>query len=74
VQSLGRYLIILGITIAVIGAAVTFFPKMNFFGKLPGDIIIKRDNYTLQFPIVTCILLSVGFSFIFWLINIFLKK
>lgn len=73
-QSFGKYLILLGIIIVVIGALVTFFPKLGFMGKLPGDIIIKRDNYTLQFPIVTCILLSVGFTLFFWLVNFFLKK
>jgi len=70
----GKYLIFLGIIIVAIGAAVTFFPKLNILGKLPGDILIKRDNYTLYFPIVTCIILSAGITLIFWLINIFSKK
>lgn len=73
-QSIGKYLIIFGIVIVAIGAAVTFFPKLNFLGRLPGDIEIKRDNFTLYFPAATSILLSAGFTLIFWLINIFTKK
>jgi hypothetical protein len=73
-NSLGKYFIIIGAVILIIGVAFTLFPKLGFFGKPPGDIEIKRDNFTLYFPIVTSIVISVVLSLIFWLINIFMRK
>ncbi|MCI0716869.1 MAG: DUF2905 domain-containing protein [Chlorobi bacterium] len=73
-NSLGKYFIIIGAVILIIGVVFTLFPKLGFFGRLPGDIEIKRDNFTLYFPIVTCILISVALSLIFWLINLFIRK
>ena len=58
-QELGKYLIILGILIVVIGVAITFWGKIPFLGKLPGDIKIEKENFTFYFPIVTSIALSV---------------
>ena len=73
-QSLGKYFIIFGAIILAAGLILTFFPKLNFFGKLPGDIEIKRDNFTFYFPIVTSIVLSVLLTLIFWLISFFSRK
>ncbi|HJY64266.1 MAG TPA: DUF2905 domain-containing protein [Ignavibacteria bacterium] len=73
-QSLGKYLIIFGAVIIIVGVILTFFPKINFFGHMPGDIIIKRENFSFYFPIVTSILLSIVLTLIFWLINFFSKK
>jgi len=64
---LGRSLIILGIIIIAFGIVITFAGKIPWLGLLPGDIHIKRDNFTFYFPLATCILLSVLFSLIFWL-------
>ena len=64
---LGKSLIIFGIIIIVIGIFLTFAGKIPWLGRLPGDIQIKRDNFTFYFPLATCILLSVFFSLIFWL-------
>jgi len=36
---------------------------------LPGDIVIQRDNFTLQIPIVTCLLISLALSVVLWLVN-----
>ena len=38
-------------------------------GRLPGDIVIRRENVTFYFPLVTCLLLSVLFSLVFWVAN-----
>ena len=43
--------------------------KFPFIGNLPGDISIKRDNFSFYFPLTTSILLSILLSFIMWLIN-----
>jgi len=64
---LGKSFIILGIIIIAFGIFITFAGKIPWLGRLPGDIHIKRDNFTFYFPLATCILLSVLFSLIFWL-------
>jgi hypothetical protein len=74
IQSIGKYLIILGLIIFLGGVALTFFPKLNFFGKLPGDISIKGGNSSFYFPVVTCIVISVVLTLVFWLVNYFFKK
>jgi Protein of unknown function (DUF2905) len=38
-------------------------------GRLPGDIVIERDNMSLYFPLVTCLLLSLLFSVVLWVVN-----
>jgi NAD/NADP transhydrogenase beta subunit len=72
-QELGKYLIILGIIIAAIGAIILFWGKIPFLGKLPGDIKIEKENFTFYFPIVTSIALSIILTLIFWLVNYFRK-
>lgn len=65
---MSRLLIILGLVILAIGLIWPILAKIGF-GKLPGDIVIRRDHVTLYFPIVTCIVLSVALSLLFWLMN-----
>jgi H+/Cl- antiporter ClcA len=58
-QQTGKYIIIVGASIVVIGLLVYFFHnKLNWFGKLPGDIRIERENFRFYFPIVTMLVLS----------------
>ena len=66
---LGKSLIIFGIFMIAFGIIITFAGKNSWLGRLPGDIYIKRDNFTFYFPLATSILLSVIVSFIFWLIK-----
>ncbi len=58
-EEFGKILIIFGIFIICIGFLLTIGAKIPYIGRLPGDIIIRRGNFTFYFPIVTCILLSV---------------
>lgn len=59
-QETGKYLLLAGIVLLVLGAVVYFFgDKLNFIGKLPGDIRIEREKGSFYFPVATCILLSV---------------
>ncbi|MED3933744.1 DUF2905 domain-containing protein [Priestia megaterium] len=60
-----KMLITLGGIVVVIGLL------WQFVGKLPGDIFIKKGNTTFYFPIVTCILVSVVLSLIFYVIGKF---
>ena len=66
---LGRILIIFGLLLVVIGALLIFAPKIPWIGRLPGDIVIRRENFTFYFPVATCIILSILLSILarfFW--------
>lgn len=73
-QSIGKYLIVLGLIIFLGGVVLTYFPKLNFFGRLPGDISIKGEHSSFYFPVVTCIVVSVLLTLFFWVINYFFRK
>ncbi len=61
-----KVLIIIGIVILIAGIAWPLLSKIPF-GKLPGDIVIEKENFKFYFPIVTMILLSAIVSIIFWI-------
>jgi len=68
VNGLGRPLIILGLILVAVGLLISFTPKLpTWLGRLPGDIHIKRDNFSFHFPLMTCLLISAFISFIMWL-------
>jgi len=66
-QEIGKSIIILGIILVGVGLFLTFFNKMPFIGKLPGDIYIQKKNFTFYFPLATSILISILLSIILWL-------
>ncbi len=66
---LGKYLIIFGIICLVLGLVFIIAPKLPFLGRLPGDIYIKRENFSFYFPLVTSILLSIILTIILNLIR-----
>ncbi len=66
-QEIGKTLIIFGVILVGVGLLLTFFNKIPFLGKLPGDIYIQKKNFTFYFPFVTSILVSIILSLIFWL-------
>ncbi len=72
-ESFGKYLVVVGAALIIVGVLLMFFDKIPFLGKLPGDIQIKRENFRFFFPITTSILLSVVISVVLWLINHFRK-
>ena len=59
--------ILAGAVLIGVGLAVLFADKIPFLGRLPGDIRIERENFTLFFPLGTCLLVSILASFLFWL-------
>jgi len=61
-QEIGKGLIIFGAILIIAGLALTFFHRIPFLGKLPGDIIIHRDNLIFYFPLATSILVSLLLS------------
>ena len=65
---MARFLIVLGLAILVAGLLWPFLSRIGL-GRLPGDIVIEQENMTFYFPLMTCLLLSVVFSLVFWIVN-----
>jgi Protein of unknown function (DUF2905) len=65
----GWMLVIGGLVIAGIGLVWVLAPNLPRLGRLPGDIVIERQNGRFYFPIVTCIVISVVLSLVMWLIR-----
>jgi hypothetical protein len=63
---MNRLLIVAGLILLVIGLAWPWLERIGL-GRLPGDIVIRREGFSLYFPIVTCILVSAILSLLFWL-------
>ncbi|WP_163339357.1 DUF2905 domain-containing protein [Desulfopila sp. IMCC35008] len=63
---MSRNLIIIGLVLVGVGLLWPWISKLPL-GRLPGDIIIKRDGFRLFFPITSCLLVSGILSFLFWL-------
>jgi hypothetical protein len=72
--NIGKALIIIGLIIAAAGVIIFLrdsIPLLRHIGKLPGDIQVRRENFSFYFPITTSILLSIIISLIFFLVNRF---
>jgi uncharacterized protein HemY len=69
IEFFGKILIFFGAILIFLGLIFSFAGKIPYFGKLPGDIYIKKENFTFYFPITTCILISLIFSVIFYIIS-----
>jgi hypothetical protein len=77
-MDIGRLLIFIGIVLIVVGVAIVFLPKLfSWFGHLPGDIRIEKENTRLIIPITSMIIASVILTLLFngitWLISFFSK-
>jgi Protein of unknown function (DUF2905) len=71
-RELGRALLILGGISAIAGALLYFGARLPFrLGRLPGDIIHRGEHTTVYFPIVTCLVISVVLSILFWFFSNF---
>jgi hypothetical protein len=68
-QEFGKVLVILGVVIVVAGLVLWKFGGFGPLGKLPGDISIQRDNFSFNFPIVTCLILSAVLTLVMWLLR-----
>ena len=62
---LGRLLMIAGAVLLLVGALLSFGPRLPWLGRLPGDIVIERENFRVYFPLATSILISIILSLIF---------
>jgi hypothetical protein len=65
VSGIGKILIVSGCLMAALGVVLVFSDKSPWLGRLPGDISIKRENFSFYFPLTTCILISLLLSLLF---------
>ncbi len=70
-SGLGKFFILFGLLLVLLGLIITFLPKVPFLGKLPGDIVVNRENFTLYLPLGTSILLSILLTLI---LNLLLRR
>lgn len=71
-QQTGKWIIIAGVIFIITGIIIYFFHnKLNWFGKLPGDIRIEKENFRFYFPVVTMIIVSILLTIIINLLKKF---
>jgi hypothetical protein len=63
-----KWLIATGVLFVLAGLLWPYLSQIGL-GRLPGDIVIERDNVHFYFPIVTCLIISLALSIVVWLIN-----
>ncbi len=66
---LGKGLLVVGLLLAGFGALLWMFSGVPLVGKLPGDIYLRRGNFTFYFPLATCILISIVLTLLFALMR-----
>ena len=64
---LGKFLVVIGLVLAAIGALLWSGLGRGWLGRLPGDINYSRGNFSFHFPIVTCLVVSVILTLLMWL-------
>ena len=73
-QDIGRLLLFAGLILCAAGAAVLLFGRLGIpLGRLPGDMKWQGRNWSISFPLMTCLLLSIGLSLMMYLISRFHK-
>ena len=68
-ESFGKLFIVTGVVLVALGVLFLFVKHIPFLGRLPGDLLIQRENFTFYFPVATSIILSVVLSIILYLIS-----
>ncbi|NWF52661.1 MAG: DUF2905 domain-containing protein [Nitrospirae bacterium] len=68
-QYIGKFLLLLGLVVAAIGGLLLLSGKIPWIGRLPGDILIQKKNFTFYFPLATSILLSLILTLLFWILG-----
>lgn len=67
--ALGRMLIVFGAVLITAGVVILGIQKLPFSGKLPGDILIKKEHFTFYFPLATSLVISIIISLILHLMG-----
>jgi hypothetical protein len=68
-EQFGKTLIIIGAVTLALGVVLMLSGKLPWIGRLPGDIMVQKKNFTFYFPIATSILISVLLTLVFWFIG-----
>ena len=68
-HALARLLIVFGLGLAGLGVALLLAPKLPWIGRLPGDILIKRDGMVFYAPLASGLLISAVVSLVLWLLS-----
>jgi hypothetical protein len=66
-RDLGKLLVLAGLAMAILGLIIWKTGGLGALGRLPGDISIRRPNFSLYFPLTTCILISIILTLLMWL-------
>jgi len=68
-QYIGKFLIVFGAIVIAIGGLLLLSGRVPWLGRLPGDILIHKKNFTFYFPLATSILLSLIFTLLLWILG-----
>lgn len=68
-NELGKLLVIVGVVMVVVGAMLWSGVGRGWFGQLPGDIHVERENFSFHFPLVTCLVISAVLTLVAWLVR-----
>jgi len=66
-ETVGKTVVFFGACLVVLGLLLMYGHRIPFLGKLPGDIVIRKKHGQIHFPIVTCLLISLLLSFLFFI-------
>lgn len=64
---IGKLLIVLGVVVIAVGLLFMLSDKIPWLGRLPGDIVVRRKNFTFYFPLATSIVISIILTLLLWL-------
>lgn len=68
-QHIGKMLVMLGLIITAIGGILLLAGRISWFGRMPGDILVQKKNFTFFFPLATSMLISILLTLLFWLLG-----
>jgi hypothetical protein len=68
-DSLGKMLILFGVVLALLGGLLLLAGRIPFLGRLPGDIVIRREHWSFYFPLTTSIVISILLTLLFSLFS-----
>ena len=68
-NDLGKFMVIIGLALVLIGAWLWSGVGTSWFGHLPGDLHVQRERFSFHFPIVTCLVISVVLTVLMWLLR-----
>lgn len=72
----GKLMVIAGVVLVALGLLVMLGSRFSFLGlgRLPGDVAYKGKHVSVCFPIVTCVILSIVLTLVFWLVSILTRR